>query len=66
MFTIGETRPDCDANEPREDAQVTRQIRRGRLNNETGVWILTGAGINDAGTLASFMSELLLSLQLFI
>ena len=35
MFTIGETRPNCDANEPQEDAQGTRQIRRGRLNNET-------------------------------
>ena len=35
MFTIGETRPHCDANEPQEDAQGTRQIRRGRLNNET-------------------------------
>ena len=28
MFTIGETRPNCDANEPQEDAQGTRQIRR--------------------------------------
>ena len=35
MFTIGETRPNCDANEQKEDAQGTRQIRRGRLNNET-------------------------------
>ena len=35
MFTIGETRPNCDANEPQEDAQRTRQIRRKRLNNET-------------------------------
>ena len=35
MFTIGETRPNCDANEPQEDAQGTRPIRRGRLNNET-------------------------------
>ena len=35
MFTIGETRPNCDANEPQEDTQGTRQIRRGRLNNET-------------------------------
>ena len=25
----------CDANEAQEDAQGTRQIRRGRLNNET-------------------------------
>ena len=33
--TIGETQPNCDANEPREDAQGTRQIRRGELNNET-------------------------------
>ena len=30
-----ETRQNCDANEPREDAQGTRQTRRGRLNNET-------------------------------
>ena len=35
MFTIGETRPNRDANEPQEDTQETRQIRRGRLNNET-------------------------------
>ena len=35
MFTIGDTRPNCDANEPQEDVQRTRQIRRGRLNNET-------------------------------
>ena len=35
MFTVGETRPNCDANEPQEDAQGTGQIRRGRLNNET-------------------------------
>ena len=35
MFTIGEPRPNCDANKPQEDAQGTRQIRRGRLNNET-------------------------------
>ena len=35
MFTIGETRPNCDAKEPQEDAQGTRQIRRGRLNNKT-------------------------------
>ena len=35
MFTIGETRPNCHANEPQEDAQGTRHIRRGRLNNET-------------------------------
>ena len=35
MFTIGETRPNRDANEPKEDAQGTRQIRRGRLNNKT-------------------------------
>ena len=36
MFnTIGETRPDGDANEPQKDTQGTRQIRRGRLNNET-------------------------------
>ena len=35
MFTIGETQPNCDANEPQEDAQGTRQIRRGRLNKET-------------------------------
>ena len=35
MFTIGETQPNCDANEPQEDAQGTRQIRRGRLNNKT-------------------------------
>ena len=33
--TIGETRPNCDVNEPQEDAQGTRQIGRGRLNNET-------------------------------
>ena len=35
MFTIGETRPNCDENEPQEDAHGTRQIRQGRLNNET-------------------------------
>ena len=35
MFTIGETRPNCDANEPQKDSQGTRQICRGRLNNET-------------------------------
>ena len=35
MFTVGETRPNCDANEPQEDAQGTRQIRQGRLNNES-------------------------------
>ena len=35
MFTVGETRPNCDANKPQEDAQGTEQIRRGRLNNET-------------------------------
>ena len=35
MFIIGETRPNYDANEPQEDAQGTRQICRGRLNNET-------------------------------
>ena len=35
MFTIGETRSNCDVTEPQEDAQGTRQIRRGRLNNET-------------------------------
>ena len=35
MFTIGETQPNCDANEPQEDAQGTRHIRRGRLNKET-------------------------------
>ena len=35
MFTIGETRPNCDANEPQDDAQGTRQIRRGRLHNKT-------------------------------
>ena len=35
MFPIGETRTNCDANEPQEDVQETRQIRRGRLNNET-------------------------------
>ena len=35
MFTVGETRPNCDANEQQEDARGTRQIRRGRLNNET-------------------------------
>ena len=35
MFTIGETRPNCDVNEPQEDAQGSRQIPRGRLNNET-------------------------------
>ena len=35
MFTIGETQPNCDANEPQEDAQGTRQIHQGRLNNET-------------------------------
>ena len=35
MFTIGETRPNCDANEPQEDVQGTRHIRRGRLNDET-------------------------------
>ena len=35
MFTIGETRPNCHANEPQEDTQGTRHIRRGRLNNET-------------------------------
>ena len=35
MFTIGETRPNRDANEPQEEAQGTRQIHRGRLNNET-------------------------------
>ena len=35
MFTIGKTRPNCDANQPQEDAQGTRQIRRGRFNNET-------------------------------
>ena len=35
MFTIGETRPNCDLNEPQqEDAQETRQIRR-RTSNET-------------------------------
>ena len=35
MFTIGETRPNCDANEPQVEAQGRRQTRRGRLNNET-------------------------------
>ena len=35
MFTVGEIRPNCDANEPQEDAQGTRQIHRGRLNKET-------------------------------
>ena len=35
MFSIGETRPNCHANEPQEHAQGTRHIRRGRLNNET-------------------------------
>ena len=35
MFTIGETRPNCDANELKEDAQGTKQIRRGRLKKET-------------------------------
>ena len=35
MFSIGETRPNCDANGPQEDAQVTTNFRRGRLNNET-------------------------------
>ena len=35
MLSIGETRPNCDANGPQEDAQVTRNFRRGRLNNET-------------------------------
>ena len=35
MLTIAETRTNCDANEPQEDRQGTRQIRRGRLNNET-------------------------------
>ena len=34
MFSIGETRPNCDANGPQEEAQGTRYIRRGRLNNE--------------------------------
>ena len=35
MFSIVETRPNCDANEPQEHAQRTRHIRRGRLNNKT-------------------------------
>ena len=36
MFTIGETRPNCDGNELQDsDAEGTRQIRPGRLNNET-------------------------------
>ena len=35
MFTFGETRPNCDANALQQDAQGTRQICRGRLNNET-------------------------------
>ena len=35
MFTIGETQPNCNANEPQEDGQRTRQIRREGLNNET-------------------------------
>ena len=35
MFTIGETRANCGANEPQENAQGTRQIRQGKLNNET-------------------------------
>ena len=35
MFTIGETRPNCHANDPQVDAQGSRHIRRGRLNNET-------------------------------
>ena len=35
MFTVGERRLNCDANEPHEDPQGTRRIRRGRLNNET-------------------------------
>ena len=35
MFTTDETRPNYDANKPQEDVQGTRQIRRGRLNNET-------------------------------
>ena len=30
-----ETRSNCDANEPQEDGQGTRQLRQGRLNNET-------------------------------
>ena len=34
MFSIGETRPNFDANGPQEEAQGTRHIRRGRLNNE--------------------------------
>ena len=32
---IGEKQPNCDANEPQEDRQGTRQIRQGRLNNQT-------------------------------
>ena len=32
IFTIDETRQNCDTSEPQEDAQGTRQIRRG---NET-------------------------------
>ena len=39
MFTIGKTRPNCDANEDtnevQENAKGTRQIGRGRLSNET-------------------------------
>ena len=35
FYTIDETRPDCDTNEPQEDAQGIRQIRGGRFNNET-------------------------------
>ena len=31
LFNIGETRPNCDPNEPHE----VQGIRRGRLNNET-------------------------------
>ena len=35
MFTTGETQPNSHANESQEDAQGTRHIRQGRLNNET-------------------------------
>ena len=33
MFTIGETRPNCDANEPQEDAQGTYSPRKIKQRN---------------------------------
>ena len=33
MFTIGETRPNCDANEPKEDGQGTDSPREIKQRN---------------------------------